>query len=170
VSRSFAVPTLLAVALVAGCSAHADPVLCGRGDPPPTPQVGCAPDGGERIVVRSPSFEPHDALASPETLVGTWECGGGVKFDYRSGISITQVSGAGIRHPERAWHRMSDESREDDVADIDGVPAYVASPGPCVLGVVTLVRGGLLINVMGTGTINADDLKRVAASLRAPTP
>jgi hypothetical protein len=158
---------LLMVVVALGCSAETEPVVCSRGDPPPSPGGGCGVHGA-RITVRSPSYELHDPLANPGTLVATWDCGGSVLFEYRSGISMTQAA-TNLRHPARAFQRMSIDSLDDDAITINGLPAYVASPGPCALGVVTLLRNGLLINVVGDGDISGTDLKRVAATLRPPT-
>jgi hypothetical protein len=159
--------SVLMLALAVGCSAESAPVVCGRGDPPPSPRSGCGV-GGTPITVRSPSYEPHDELANPESLVATWDCNGSVWFEYDSGISMTQEA-INLRHPARAFRRMSTDSLGDDVAVVNGVPAYVASPGPCALGVVTLFRNGLLINVVGNGEISGTDLKRVAGSLQPPS-
>ena len=160
--------SLLLTTLVFGCSAPRQAAVCDdryRDGAVLDHSSGPCGGRGQRISVPSPSFEPHDSLASHDTLTGAWLCGGEVEFDYRSGITITEADGSQIRHPARNWRRMATDSLNDTATNINGIPAYVASPGPCVLGVVSLVRAGYLINVVGNSKISTSELKRVAASL-----
>jgi hypothetical protein len=161
---------LFMAALLAGCASGQRALTCPQGL-----ALSAHPDApcggfGTRAETLQPSFQPETVLAGPKSLASAWTCPNGVELDYRSGVRITEADGSHIHNPGRGWRRIAAHSRGDGVVNINGIPAYVASPAPCALGVVSLVRGGYLINVLGNGKISAADLVAVATSLQPPSP
>jgi hypothetical protein len=120
----------------------------------------------------APIWLPHSDLASPATLTGAWTCAGGDTPVLTFGkLVVTYEPGwTGVDVNEK-WGELVDELGEGYVQTIQGQHALVqpvtkASPR----GQVLLVVDGVLIRVLGDGSLPVDQLVDVAQSINLERP
>lgn len=128
---------------------------------------------GKRIALEEAELPyvplvPDDALANSSTSIGVWKCNGSTQTEqyFSSGVRIFEDENT-LKDPEGAWQTMAKDSPSDtSVGEVLGQPAAVITPHDIAKGSVSVVLDNVWIVVEGNGKASAEELLKVARSLR----
>jgi hypothetical protein len=96
-------------------------------------------------------------------------CGPAIVQRYSNGFVLTQEPNS-IKDPDAAWQRFANEYKEFSVGTVRGVSASLAERGSGADGGVQFVEDGVLIDLVGNGTVPLKDLMGVVETLRPLSP
>ena len=140
-------------------------------------QLPCAGDGKQVSLADAQAEEafhilfPTDVLANEDNLQAVWVCPADVvQLQFSSGVKITLQNNL-AKDPAEAWKNLAEQDpTTTSIGIVRGQPASLIDPEKdpthSIDGGVTVVDGGLQINVSGNGKLALDDLLQVTESLK----
>lgn len=119
-----------------------------------------------------PVWMPHASVASVQNFTGAWTClGGNTPFLTFGAVTVSYESGWERVDVEAKWHQTVREEGGGRVLTILGRPGLVLpAPDASPKGMVLVVVDGVLIRVLGDGSVPAEQLVEVADSIELDQP
>jgi hypothetical protein len=123
-----------------------------------------------------PIWMPSHALASSETLTGSWTCGDTPALVFEAGVTMEFDDGWDIADPLKRWAEMAQQWGRGHVEEVLGRPAFVQPAGEkdpfggVYRGEVLVIVGTTLIRVHGNGEIPAERLADIINTIDVDQP